>query len=91
MKSQRKKLIIKVIIIFLLLFTPIPIGSYDDGGTTDYFALTYRIVDWKCIVNEADIAPEDRENVKNGKYTNTCVYMFPLNFLPVDMLWDLWH
>ena len=38
-----------VIILLAILFVPIPKGSYDDGGTREYAALTYKIVDWKRI------------------------------------------
>ena len=44
---MKKKILIPIIIIVVLaavLFLPIPQGSYDDGGTRDYNALTYKIV-----------------------------------------------
>lgn len=46
---MKKKILIPVIVIVVLsaiLFLPIPQGSYDDGGTRDYNALTYKIVRW---------------------------------------------
>ena len=56
---MKKKPIIIVSILFavilLVLFLPIPKGTYDDGGTRDYDALLYKIVVWnrlQCEVNE---------------------------------------
>lgn len=43
---MKKKILIPVIIFVLavILFLPVPQGSYDDGGTRDYNASTYKIV-----------------------------------------------
>lgn len=84
MRSQRKKRIIIAILVFLILFSPIPAGVYDDGGTTDYFALTYRIVHWKRLQGNID-------DKGISFYENTCVYVFPLNFLSIGTLWDIRH
>lgn len=54
-----KKLMIKIavtVIILLILFIPIPHGTYKDGGTKDYSALTYRVVVWNRINPEIDEA-----------------------------------
>ena len=75
---MKKKLIIISIIVGVLaiLFTPIPTGTYKDGGTTVYSALTYKIVNWNRLVN-------------GEYYTNTSVYFFPDNFKSYDELWKL--
>lgn len=75
---MKKKLIIISIIVGVLaiLFTPIPTGTYKDGGTTVYSALTYKIVNWNRFVN-------------GEYYTNTSVYFFPDNFKSYDELWKL--
>ncbi len=49
---MKKKIWIPIsatIILISILFVPVPKGSYDDGGTREYVALTYRIVDWNRI------------------------------------------
>lgn len=48
---MKKKLVIILIIVGILavLFTPIPTGVCKDGGTRVYSALTYKIVDWNRI------------------------------------------
>ena len=38
-----------VVVLLAILFVPIPQGSYDDGGTREWVALTYKIVDWNRI------------------------------------------
>lgn len=46
--------IIVVVILLAILFVPIPQGSYDDGGTREYIALTYKIVDWNRLTDFGD-------------------------------------
>ncbi len=74
---MKKKIIIILIIVSLLavLFTPIPIGVYRDGGTRVYSALTYKIVDWNRITGEST-------------YSKTHVYFFPNNFKSITSLWE---
>ncbi len=63
------------IILFLaVLFLPIPRGSYDDGGTWEYRALTYRIVKWNRLT-------------ENGIYQKTRVYFGFDCFQSLDTLW----
>ncbi len=38
-----------VAVLLAILFVPIPQGSYDDGGTREWVALPYKIVDWNRI------------------------------------------
>lgn len=38
-----------VVLLLAILFVPIPQGSYDDGGTREWIALTYKIVDWNRL------------------------------------------
>jgi hypothetical protein len=71
----------KVLFIFLatvlllaVLFVPIPKGAYKDGGTREYCALTYKIVDWNRLTAD-DV------------YEATRVYWFPNNFESIDDLW----
>lgn len=87
---MKKKIIIPIIIVISLLvvlFIPIPLGSYNDGGTFAYSALTYKIVKWNRMVpvyNE-DGVPMERVDL----YTNTSVYWFPNNYKSIDELWEM--
>ena len=75
---MKKKVIFTVVAVVLflaILFAPIPQSPYDDGGTREYTALTYKIVDW------------NRMSV-DSIYDETKVYWFPDNFKSVDELWE---
>lgn len=54
---MKKKIWIPIIIVvFLAVFIiPIPSGVYKDGGTREYTALTYKIVDWNRMVGADSI------------------------------------
>ena len=55
---MKKKLIIIAFIFILIMFVPIPMGTYDDGTMT-YNALTYKIVKWdKADLRDILIASE---------------------------------
>lgn len=73
-----KKIVIgicaSVLIVLAVLFVPIPRAAYDDGGTREYTALTYKIVKWNRI--HAD-----------GVYDKTDVYFFGDRYKSVDELW----
>ncbi len=57
----------------LILFVPIPKGSYDDGGTREYEALTYKIVRWNRLTSD-------------GTYHKTSVYWGADRRLSLDEL-----
>ena len=87
---MKKKPIIIVSIVFavilLVLFLPIPKGTYDDGGTRDYDALLYKIVVWnrlQCEVNE------DGSGGETQIYHKTTVFLFPDNQKSLDELWKI--
>ena len=72
---MKKKVWITVAVILLaILFVPIPTGTYKDGGTKEYTALTYKIVDWHRMTGDTI-------------YNETRVYFFPYNFKSIDGLW----
>lgn len=73
---MKKKIWIPVVIAVLLalLVVPIPTGIYKDGGTREYTALTYKIVDWNRLTGDTT-------------YDKTKVYFFPNNFKSIDSLW----
>jgi hypothetical protein len=72
-----KKKIWIIIVILLVLITPIPGGTYKDGGTKEYKALSYRIVVWNRLMDV------------DGFYHKTSVYWFPDNFKSIDELWKM--
>ncbi len=67
--------IIAGIVLLAVLFAPIPGGSYDDGGTREYTALTYKIVDWNRLTVD-------------GVYEATKLYWIPDNYKSIDELWQ---
>ncbi len=85
---MKKTIVICIIIVVLLvLFLPIPTGTYNDGGTRDYCALTYRIVVWnKIMIAEMN---EDGSPGENSTYHKTSVFWIPDNFKSIDELWHI--
>lgn len=73
---MKKKIWIPIVIVLMLaiLVIPIPTGTYKDGGTREYTALTYKIVDWNRLTGDTT-------------YDKTRVYFFPYNFKSIDGLW----
>lgn len=63
-----------LIAVLVVLALPIPTGTYKDGGTKEYTALTYKIVDWHRMTGDTI-------------YDETRVYFFPYNFKSIDGLW----
>ncbi|MBQ2750692.1 MAG: hypothetical protein IJF34_12990, partial [Clostridia bacterium] len=41
-----------VLLLLAILFVPIPKTSADDGGSREYVAIHYNIVDWKRITED---------------------------------------
>ena len=64
---KRKIVIICAIILILILVIPMPISPLRDGGTREYVALTYKIVDWHAFYDDKIL-------------DKTSVYFFPDNF-----------
>ena len=74
---MKKKILLWIlagVLVLAVLFAPIPSGVYEDGGSREYTALTYKIVDWNRLTTD-------------GKYEATKVYWFPNNFKSIDDLW----
>ena len=61
-------------VLLAILVIPIPTGVYKDGGTREYTALTYKVVDWN-------------RNTGDAIYDKMRIYFFPYNFKSVDSLW----
>lgn len=83
---KRTIVICIIIVVLLVLFLPIPKGTYDDGGTRDYCALTYKIVVWNKLIAEVN---EDGSGGEVSKYHKTSVFWIPDNFKSIDVLWEI--
>ena len=75
MKKKIFILILATVLLLAVLFVPIPKSSGRDGGTREYSALTYKIVDWNRLTTD-------------GVYDATKIYVFPNNFKSIDDLWN---
>ena len=62
-------------VLLAVLFVPIPSKTHEDGGTREYRALTYKIVEWN-------------KNQDGVSYDKTRLYLFPRNFKSLDELWE---
>lgn len=75
---------IVLIALALVLFLPIPLGAYDDGGTEVYAALTYKIVKWNRTVLTCD----ETEGEIIDTYSKTSFYWIPDSIKSLDELWE---
>lgn len=76
MKKKLWLLILAAVLLVAVFTVPIPLGQVRDGGTTQYGALTYKIVNWNRLYED-------------GLYSATRVYGFPDNFKSLDELWEM--
>lgn len=83
---MKKGVIIGIIVVLLVLFLPIPKGTYKDGGTREYCALTYKIVVWNKLIAEVN---EDGSAGEVYTYCKTSVFWIPENFKSIDELWKI--
>jgi hypothetical protein len=74
MKKKVLLTILAAVLLLAVLFTPLPKRPYTDGGTREYCALTYKIVNWNRLTTD-------------GVYNATKAYWFPNNFRSIDDLW----
>ena len=72
--KRKTIIIISAIILVLILVIPMPISPMKDGGTREYVALTYKVVDWHHLYGDDKIFDE------------TKVYFFPDNFASITEL-----
>lgn len=73
---KKKKWIIPVLILLFVLVIPIPTGMFRDGGTMEFTALTYKIVQWRHMHDSFQT------------YNKLKIYPFPMNFLSIDTLFE---
>ena len=85
MKKGRIAVFIAVALL-LLFFLPIPGGTYADGGTRVYRALTYTVVAWNKRI--AELGPDGGAG-QTVRYRKTSVFWFPDNNRQIDELWQL--
>ena len=85
---MKKKTIIILIIaaVLLIMFLPFKSSTYEDGGTRDYRALTYRVVVWNKLIAEVN---DDGSAGQVNAYHKTSVFWIPDNFKSIDELWKL--
>lgn len=67
------RIILPVLILIAILVIPIPRGAYEDGGSKEYCALTYKVVSWHRMYDD-------------GVFEATRVYWLPDNFKDIDTL-----
>ena len=70
---MNKKYIILCLLLIIVLFIPIPRGTYDDGGSREYVALTYKIIKWHRLTSD-------------GIYKKTRIYFFEDKYKTIDEL-----
>lgn len=76
---MKKKLIISVIVAVVtvaLLTVPIPLSPCKDGGTSEYIALTYKIVDWNRLTQD-------------GVYSDLRIYFGSKRWMSIGELWEI--
>ena len=81
---MKKKIWIPIIIVvavLAVLFVPIPQAPYDDGGTREWIALTYKIVDWNRLTVY--------EGAESTLYEKTRIYFGADKNKTIDELWEL--
>lgn len=76
LKNKVRTLFVIFLIFVVVLFLPTSFKSYDDGGTREYQALTYKIVKWNRLLGNT-------ENI----YHHTSVYWLSDSQKLIDELW----
>ena len=82
MKKRNKIILVIAIILVVILFVPWPVVSkIEDGGTKMYFALAYKVVDWKPLCSTV--------HGESIQYRATRIYWFPDNLKPYEELFAM--
>ena len=78
--------IVLVITAAIILFLPIPQGTYKDGGTKVYASLTYKIVVWnKYLASSPDGSNKGDLHI----YRKVSIYWFSDKDKSIDELWEI--
>ena len=72
--------IIAAVILLAVLFMPMSWGTYNDGGTREWIALTYKIVSWKRLCDGGEDGP--------FLYEKTRIYGPADRNKSIDELWE---
>jgi len=72
LKRKRKLSVIICIVVTLLLMLVPERWGWQDGGTVQYWAPLYTVIEWR----------------PNGKHMGTNYYLFPNNFIPRKDRWE---
>ena len=83
-----KKILIIIFVIVLILIVPIPMGTYKDGGTKVWAALTYKVVKWNRLL-PLEFANYDNPDIQDTCLHKTSIYKFPDNLSSLDDLFDM--
>lgn len=78
-------LVVVVVLVLAVLFFPVYQGSYDDGGTREYQALTYKLVVWNKLVDVVDSNGE----ADTGICEKVSVFWYPDSQKSIDELWEM--
>ena len=76
---MKKKIIcisLSIIVVLVVMFVPFRKNEYDDGGTVEYVALTYKVVKWKRYIMPGE-----------SIYESTRVYWLG-DKKPISELWE---
>ena len=83
--KKRIAVIASIFLILVIIFAPLRIKRYDDGGTVEYSALAYKIVYWNALTLEYDADG----NRTMGRYKKTSVYWFPDTLKSLSELYEI--
>ena len=84
---MKKRILIAVCVLValaLVVFFPIGLRKYDDGGTTEYSTLVFKVVKWNRFIAVYD----ENGEMSPKRYTSTRVYFLPDNFKSLTELWE---
>ncbi len=81
--KKAKKILIVVIVVLLVLLVPYDRNIYDDGGTIEYQALSYKYVKWVFMNSVYD---DTGKMVDVDIEKKNSIYLFPTNFKDISEL-----
>ena len=83
---RNPRIIIILVILFVLAVLCIPTSSnYRDGGTKEYVAVLYKMVEWRHMYSYVD----ENGEVGHDTYIKKVVYWYPDSRKSLDELWEI--